>query len=208
MPNYRRVREGHMYFFTVVTYQRQPILCRDECVNALSAVVSEVRSRYPFTTVAGVLLPEHLHSIWELPEGDSDYSIRWALIKKEFTKRIGGVVGTAHPATGVVGATTMGAVGIAHPTVDLVGAAHPTRSRQRHREGTVWQRRFWEHQIRDEADLTAHCDYIHYNPVRHGLVSAPKDWPHSTFHRFVAEGIYPPDWGASPIEFPDNVGNE
>ena len=59
----------------------------------------------------------------------------------------------------------------------------------------LWQRRYWEHTLRGSADFTAHCDYIHYNPVKHGLCRAPSDWPFSSFHRFVKEGRYPSDWG-------------
>jgi putative transposase len=65
------------------------------------------------------------------------------------------------------------------------------------RERGIWQRRFWEHQIRDELDLQQHIDYVHYNPVKHALVSKVADWPYSTFHRYVRDGIYDDDWGAS-----------
>ena len=60
---------------------------------------------------------------------------------------------------------------------------------------TLWQPRFWEHVLRDNNDLEKHTDYIHFNPVKHGLVAQVSQWPHSTFHRFVKRGIYPPDWG-------------
>jgi putative transposase len=162
MPNYRRAREGNTYFFTVVTYQRSPILCLEQSRALLGKVIRNVREAHPFSAEAWVLLPDHMHSIWRLPRGDTDYYLRWALIKKGFTK----------------GAKTW---------FDLP-AANP--SRKKHRESTVWQRRFWEHIIRDEGDFSAHCDYIHYNPVKHGLVEAPKDWQHSTFHRFVKK-CYP-----------------
>jgi len=66
--------------------------------------------------------------------------------------------------------------------------------RVRRGERGIWQRRFWEHLIRDEADFHAHMDYVHINPVKHGLVKRVADWPYSTFHHRVAEGIYPPDW--------------
>jgi putative transposase len=62
-------------------------------------------------------------------------------------------------------------------------------------ERGIWQRRYWEHLIRDEADYQAHMDYVHINPVKHGLVKAVKDWPYSTFHKLVEQGIYPQDWG-------------
>jgi putative transposase len=65
----------------------------------------------------------------------------------------------------------------------------------------IWQRRYWEHTIRDQADLNAHIDYIHYNPVKHGYVQRVRDWPHSSFHRYVAKGILPLDWGNTPMDF-------
>jgi len=64
-------------------------------------------------------------------------------------------------------------------------------------ERGIWQRRFWEHAIRDDHDLRRHVEYIHYNPVKHGHVLRVADWPHSSFHRYVAAGAYPPDWGGS-----------
>ncbi|ROH85522.1 transposase [Pseudomethylobacillus aquaticus] len=67
-------------------------------------------------------------------------------------------------------------------------------TRRKRGERGVWQRRYWEHCIRDEADYRAHMDYMHINPVKHGLVSMVKDWPHSTFHRLVKQGIYTVDW--------------
>lgn len=126
-----------------------------------------------------MLLPDHLHCVWELPEGQLDYSVRWALIKKGFTKRIKGHIETPLP----------------------------NLSRIKHRESAVWQRRFWEHQIRDEADFRRHCDYIHYNPVKHGLADSPKAWKYSTFYRYVKEGLYPEDWGGAGADL-SGVGSE
>jgi len=176
---------------------------------------------YPFTTEAMVLLPEHLHCIWTLPENDTDYSMRWGLIKKEFTKRaryiLDGKVGIA------VGTRHGGACRsrVAHPTEDGLDDRHvgwavpterpprPSASRIKHREGAVWQRRFWEHRIRDQEDFNAHVEYIHYNPVKHGLAKAPIEWAYSSFGRYVRDGIYDRDWGADgDITFDDAVGNE
>ena len=70
-----------------------------------------------------------------------------------------------------------------------------SNSKIKHREKGIWQRRYWEHQIRDEVDLQRHVDYIHYNPVKHGLVSHAKDWPHTTFHKHVAQGLVVENWG-------------
>jgi putative transposase len=111
--------------------------------------------------------------------------MRWGWIKKEFTKRARDVV------------------------EKMVGTAHPTASRLRHGEGSIWQRRFWEHQIRDPKDYNAHVDYIHYNPVKHGLAKAPKDWKYSSFSRYVKDGFYDREWGAGcDIAFDEAIGNE
>ena len=123
---------------------------------------------YPFLVNAWVVLPDHLHFIWTLPDGDSDYSKRWGLIKAKFSKR-------------------------ANAVLDRVEGK--TESRQRHREASIWQRRFWEHQIRDEEDLRRHVDYIHYNPVKHGFVKRVKNWRWSSFHGYCLRGQYSVDWG-------------
>ncbi len=68
----------------------------------------------------------------------------------------------------------------------------------RRRESSIWQRRFWEHQIRDETDFERHMDYIHFNPVKHGYARQVNEWVHSTFHRHVRDGVYPVDWGGAP----------
>jgi len=169
MPQYRRLRiPGGTYFFTVVTYQRQPFLTDSRCQNILADVIREVQVTHPFTMDAWVYLPDHLHCIWTLPEGDADYSKRWGLIKAGFSKQ-------------------------AKPFLQKEGFCPETRSRKR--EVAVWQKRFWEHVIRDESDLRNHLDYIHYNPVKHGLVERVKDWPYSSFHQFVGQGMYDVDWG-------------
>jgi putative transposase len=77
----------------------------------------------------------------------------------------------------------------------LPAAEFRSDSKRAKRDKGIWQRRYWEHQIRDEADLQRHCDYIHFNPVKHGLVARVQDWPHSSFHRLVREGRLPMDWG-------------
>jgi len=171
VPNYRRAFvPGGCFFFTLVTAKRRPILCTDLGRSSLRRAIQSARARWPFRMNAIVLLPEHLHSIWTLPPGDTDYSRRWGWIKREFT--------IAWLAEG--GSET-----------------HVSGSQGEGRRRGVWQRRFWEHDIRDEHDFANHCDYIHYNPVKHGHVQCPRDWPHSTFVRFVEAGDYGPDWGCS-----------
>lgn len=169
MSNYCRAQSpGGSYFFTVVTYRRQPLLTRPESRRILREAIRQAQQRMPFTIDAWVLLPEHLHCIWTLPQGDSDFSKRWGLIKAGFSKA-------------------------ARELFRQELWINTSKAKQR--ESTVWQRRFWEHQLRDQADFNRHVDYVHWNPVKHGLVAHAVDWPYSTFHRYVAKGIYPADWG-------------
>src|SRR5690242_16448827 len=77
----------------------------------------------------------------------------------------------------------------------LAGEMQRSRSKIARRERGIWQRRYWEHAIRNDADLELHVDYIHFNPVKHGHVSRVCEWPHSSFHRYVAHGVLSPDWG-------------
>ena len=174
MANYRRASApGGTFFFTVVTYRRRPLLTLPKSRQALRDVIEDVRQRYPFSIDAWVLLPEHLHCIWTLPKGDSGYSLRWGLIKSGFSKNTRGIF---------------------HVNEWM------NDSRLHHRESTVWQRRFWEHLIRNEEEYRAYMDYIHYNPVKHAHVKRAVDWPYSTFHRCVKNGIYPEDWGYTIVQ--------
>jgi len=88
--------------------------------------------------------------------------------------------------------------------IRFVRAVPTTERRSRTRvargERGIWQRRFWKHAIRSEADYARHMDYVHSNPVKHGLVTFARDWPYSTFHHLVKSGLYPADWGAGDIE--------
>ena len=177
MPDYRRaVVPGATYFFTLVSYRRQPILCNEDVRSSLREAIRAVRGERTFEIDAWVLLPDHMHCIWRLPHGDSDYSGRWARIKRLVTKGCG---------------------------ERYYKPALMTSAKQRRRESTLWQRRFWEHMVRDEIDLNRCRDYLHWNPVKHGYVSRVSDWPYSTFHRFVNRGAYPDDWGGGDISDSD-----
>ena len=168
MPNYHRsFVEGGTYFFTLVTYNRLPILTHERSCNILHQEWIKVRERFPFETIAICLLPDHLHCIWRLPGGDANYPIRWKEIKRRFTIRY---------------------------VREIKPGEAPNQSRQRKHEAAVWQRRYWEHTIDDQEDLEEHLDYIHYNPIKHGYVKQAGDWPFSSFSRYVTEGIYDPDW--------------
>jgi putative transposase len=169
MPNYRRnYLPGGTYFFTVVTHQRRHLFESDRNRQLLHEAIKSIRSKRPFEILAMVLLPDHLHCIWTLPTVDADYSNRWRQIKEAFTRKYlktGGEDGQL------------------------------CESRIRHAERGIWQRRFWEHTCRDEDDLNRCVDYIHWNPVKHGLVTRARDYPWSTFHKYVEDGVYSADWG-------------
>lgn len=196
MPHYRRARQKNgQYFFTVVTGNRNPVLVHEPIRQALREAIQQVREDLPFAIDAWVLLPNHMHCIWTLPEGDNGYGKRWSIIKRLVSQTVADIttphnslVRTAHPTQKI---SKAGNVGCAARTVLL------TRSQQKRRESGFWQRRFWEHLIRDENDLRRHLDYIHFNPVKHNLSSCAADWPYSTFHRYVKEGMYPMDWGGN-----------
>jgi len=178
---YRRAREkGGTYFFTVVTHKRKAILTTPDNIALLREAHRCVMDNHPMTIAAVVILPDHLHCIWTLPEGNCDFSTRWRLIKSYFSRNCDGRFESTR-----------------------------SSSRMRKAEQAIWQRRFWEHQIKDDSDFRVHCDYIHYNPVKHGLVNAPKDWPYSTFNRYVNEGMYDSEWGTGgELFFGDGVGME
>ncbi|MEZ6068209.1 MAG: transposase [Planctomycetaceae bacterium] len=172
MSRYRRNREGSIYFFTVVTHRRRPILTTDLGRRCLRDAIRAVRVDRPFLMLGVVLLPDHLHAIWELPRGDGDYSTRWRRIKSLFTNDWLAAGGTS--------------IGV-------------TRSRAAQGERGVWQRRFYEHTCRDDDDLKRCLDYLHVNPLKHGLVSRVIDWPWSSFHRYVRLGEYTPEWGHANV---------
>ena len=180
MSHFRRAYvPGGSFFFTVVTERRAPILSTDTSRIFLCTAIRECRQRWPFRIDAMVLLDNHLHAILTLPEGDTRYSARWGWIKKEFTKAYLAAGGNEQARSG---------------------------SRIRQRRRGVLQRRFWEHALRDVADYARHFDYTHYNPVKHGYVESVQDWPYSTFHRWVKQGVYPPAWGSRAygvMEFDD-----
>jgi putative transposase len=169
MPNYRRwYVPGGTYFFTVVTHLRRPILTTDLARPILNRAVRNEMTRAPFDLTAVVLLPDHLHAIWTLLDGDADYSTRWKKIKEEFTRSYLACGGEEAPVSA---------------------------SRTGRQERGVWQPRFWEHVVRDEDDFKRCLDYVHWNPVKHGVVSRVKDYPWSSFRRYVELGEYDLEWG-------------
>ena len=156
MPNYRRAFvAGGSWFFTVNLLDRRSCLLVDY-IAALRDAVHATQQRSPFHIDAMVVLPDHLHAVWTLPENDFDFSVRWRLIKVQFSKSV--------------------------PKGEPL-----TETRRARGERGIWQRRYWEHLIRDERDYRHHMDYCWFNPVKHGLVANVEDWPFSSFHRDMQE---------------------
>lgn len=159
---YRRSHvPGGTYFFTVVTHARRPWLYDPLAVRQLGQAFRQVKQERPFRTVGMVVMPDHFHTLWQLPPDDADYSTRWMRIKQ---------------------------------VMNLL----------RDERLPLWQPRFWEHTVQDENDLEQHLNYIHFNPVKHGWVQRARDWPHSSFHRYVKAGVYSADWGQG-MDLPSTV---
>jgi putative transposase len=175
MPRYRRaIIPGGTFFFTVVIADRaDDLLVRH--VDRLQHSYQSISTRLPFETIAICILPDHLHAIWSLPQGDADFSRRWSLIKSGFSRGL--------------------------PAAASRSARHIAK-----REKGLWQHRYWEHAIRDERDLARHIDYVHFNPVKHGLVTRVREWPHSSFHQYVERGDLPEDWGGDMREIQGAFG--
>lgn len=179
MPNYIRPRlPGATVFFTVCLADRTSSLLVDH-IDVLRAAVCKCRNERPFQIDAWVVLPDHLHAVWTLPDGDFDFSTRWRIIKARFTRAV----------------LAKGLVGAEHPPYDngrstrRVGGFHPpSRSKSAKGERGIWQRRFWDHHVRGLEDYASSISYCHLNPVKHGFVARPEDWPYSSVHREIAAG--------------------
>jgi len=168
MPNYRRAwTPGGTFFFTHALLDRTSDLLVTR-VDALRGAVTRIRVRHPFDIHAFVVLPDHLHAVLRLPDGDADFATRWRLIKSAFSRHI-------------------------------APGERRRESRIARGERGIWERRYWEHRVRDEAELVTYVDYCHINPLKHRLVERVRDWPHSTFHRDVRAGNLPIDWGGEVV---------
>ncbi len=184
MSCYRRLkRPGATVFFTLVLADRASDLLVRE-VAALRSAVMRTKAERPFKVDAWVVLPDHMHCIWTLPEGDADYSTRMGAIKGRFSRAVrrSGFTPTPHPY---------------NPHGVVAGRLRVGENPDLRAEAPIWQKRFWEHHIRDDADFAAHMEYCRINPVKHGLVDDPLDWPLSSFTRRA--GFTPPlpdgGWG-------------
>ncbi len=175
MPCYvGRKHRGETFFFTVFTYRRQALLTRPGALEMLRSSLEEVRRQQPFSLRAWVVLPDHGHFIWTLPPGDRDYVRRWDRLKAAYARRLFAQA----------------------PDLVSVPGAWPRRRRR-----VIWQRRLREHRIVDPGDFTAHMDYLHYNPVKHGLTATVSEWRFSSFHTYRERGFYGRNWGgALPLD--------
>jgi len=165
---------GGSYFFTVNLADRRLRLLTEH-IELLRTAFRYTQVRHPFAVEATVVLPDHLHAIWTLPEGGADFALRWRLIKSAFPR-------------------------------GLPRGERLSKSRSGKGERGFWQRRYWEHTLRDEDDYAQHVDYIHFNPVKHGHVRRVRDRPCSSFHRFVRIEIYPEDWAGDGRDVGNSFG--
>jgi putative transposase len=181
MSDYRRIYQNQsIVFLTIVTYERQRIFHNPQNILLLRQTTAKVKLEMPFDILAAVILPDHLHFLWQLPLNEHNYSKRIGRLKALFTKSF-----------------------LKTNNIDL----RLSESRKKHRESNIWQRRFWEHTIRDEKDFEQHLNYIHYNPVKHNLVTCPHFWPYSSFHSLVKKEFYSVNWACichkNPSQIPD-----
>ncbi|MBC7750918.1 MAG: transposase [Candidatus Saccharibacteria bacterium] len=175
MRTYIRDRTcGATYFITLNLLDRQSKL--------LTAHIEEFRIAYrrtqhsvPFELNALVVLPDHVHLMLTLSEGDDDCAKRISCLKGQFSCQI--------------------------PKTEFINESRTSKG-----ERGIWQRRYWEHRIRDELDYQRHMDYIHYNSVKHGHVLKVSDWVYSTFHRYVRQGVYPVNWTNDGLTDFEGVG--
>ncbi|HQS99774.1 MAG: hypothetical protein B7Y26_11245 [Hydrogenophilales bacterium 16-64-46] len=152
MPNYRRHYLAAPVFVTLVAHHRRPWLATHAA--QLSVSMHRTHEKHPFRHLAHVILPDHLHWLFEAQDGN--FSAVVAAFKRDASWALKACGEASEP---------------------------------------LWQPRFYDHLIRDEADFQRHLDYLHYNPVKHGHCNHPGDWPHSSFAAWQARGAYPPGWG-------------
>ena len=195
MSRYIRPRaSGARIFATLCLAEKGGDLLVREVDLLRSAVVATLIDR-PLQVDAWIVLPDHMHFVWTLPEGDSGYAVRIGAIKARFTM-----------ALRRAGRLERRRAGFSPPPAPLPVvrsgryAGLKPGLRVAKREAGVWQRRFWEHHIRDETDFAAHVRYCWGNPVKHGFVRHPADWPYSSLHRDIRKGLVAPEWAGETID--------
>ena len=156
--------EGYAYFMTVVTYQRNQILIDN--IDLLRESFQHAKTKFDFDIDAIVILPDHFHMIIK-PNIPEEYPKIIGVLKSHFSKNC---------------------------DPEFYTHLAQTQSRMKQNYRPVWQKRFYEHTIRDEQDYKARLDYIHFNPVKHGYANTANTWEYSSFKKFVKKGVYPVDW--------------
>ena len=165
MSHYLRIFIKGGTYFFTVVLENRQTDLLCRYINEFRQAYAETLSFYPFETIAICILPDHFHWVIRLPENEQNYSKILYSIKFNFTKRL--------PET----------------------LKNPNQSKINKQELGIWQRRFWEHTIRDDLDLERHIFYTYFNPVKHGYAKRVRDWAYSSFHRDVKLGLLPIDWG-------------
>lgn len=177
--NYRRLFIPESYvFITVVTYNRKPILIPN--ISLLRQALKNTKKNYPFEIFAIVVLPNHFHILIK-PKNILEYPKIISSIKHSFSRNI----------------NTVGQVCPTYKCINFNNDQNTYTKATYDRNKLIWQRRYYEHTIRDEDDLNKHLDYIHYNPVKHGYVQNVKNWKLSSFNKFVKLGNYDLSWGST-----------
>lgn len=168
VTKYRRYyRLESCVFLTITTHQKRPIFQHPDNIHKLRVAIAQVKAEMPFEIVAAVVLPDHMHFLWQLPEDDWNYSKRVGRMKVFFSK-------------------SMGNIGYE--------PEYLSHSKIKHREKAIWQRRFWESTIKNEKQFENYVNYIHYNPVKHGYVEYPQQWKYSSIHQWIKDGRIPKNW--------------
>lgn len=165
MPNYKRYYVENSYVFITVVTYNRKPILIQN-INSLRNSFHKAKQLFEFEIFASVILPEHFHVIIK-PAKTDDFSKIIGVVKRTFTQSL----------------------------IDIMDNDAISDSRIKRNEKGIWQRRFYEHLIRDESDLHNHLDYIHYNPVKHESVKSVKDWEYSSFKKFVERGHYQISWG-------------
>lgn len=178
MPHYHRFYVPYaIVAFTLVTYNRSPIFSNIQTSDLFLNLLNKVTKQFHYECLAYSILPDHIHLLIQLSPNNPNFSIPIRELKRLFSvsyKRI-------------------------NPLMPL-----PNASRQKHHETTIWQRRFWDHVIKDERDLERHLNYIHFNPVKHGYSDDPSQWPWSSYSSYIENGYYPKEWSPEQNQFDDS----
>lgn len=175
MPNYRRYRAlGGCFFFTVCVAEGIALRLTDH-IEPLREAYLSAQIAGPFQCDAMVVLPDHMHMVWRMPVGDTNYARRIAHLKSQFSRRM--------RRAGFIPPAPIGADN---------GGVNPALRRKG--ELGLWQSRFWEHRIRDAADWETHVTYCWQDPVRHSLSARASDWPYSSIHQDLKHGHVDANW--------------